>query len=150
MPLEMAWTRCNNTSLRIDIHQEWTRILLHTLLLRADHQYLNGQHLTCEVLIRVRAILTRRGILFIYKRIQVIISMPRADSGYTHNFMVKFWVFKDDESKSESKTNNRPWVCSLLVEGPHFARVEHAMSALGTLRKYWRTLTLVYGCMVVA
>ncbi len=62
--------------------------------------------------------------------IREIISMPRADSGYPHNFMVNSWVFKDDESKSEAKTNSGPRVCPLLVEGPHFACVEHAQCPL--------------------
>ncbi len=44
--------------------------------------------------------------------------------------MVNSWVFKDDESESESKTNNGPRVCLLLVEGPHFACVEHAQCPL--------------------
>ncbi len=51
--------------------------------------------------------------------------MLRADSGYPHNFMVNFWVFKDDQSESEVKTNSGPLVCVLLIEGPHFACVEH-------------------------
>ncbi len=62
--------------------------------------------------------------------IQEIISMLRADSGYPHIFMVNSWVFKDDESKSEAKTNSGPRVCPLLVEGPHFACVEHAQCPL--------------------
>ncbi len=52
--------------------------------------------------------------------------MPRADLGYPHNFMVNSYVFKEDESESEAKTNSRSRVCRLLVEGPHFACVEHA------------------------
>ncbi len=40
--------------------------------------------------------------------------------------MVKSWGFEDDESKSESITNSGPRMCSLLIEGPHFACVEHA------------------------
>ncbi len=69
---------------------------------------MNGQHLACEVLTRMYVFLTRCGLLFIYKIIKEIISMPRADSGYPHNFMVNSWVFKDDESESEAKTNNGP------------------------------------------
>ncbi len=61
---------------------EHVQIFLHTILLRADHQYLNGQHLACEVLTRMYVILNRSGLLFIYKMIQEIISIPRADSGY--------------------------------------------------------------------
>ncbi len=64
------------------------------------------------------------------KMIQEIISIPRADSGYLHNFMVNSWVFKDDESESEAKTNSGSWVCPLLVKGPHFACVEHAQCLL--------------------
>ncbi len=56
--------------------------------------------------------------------------MPRVDSGYPHNFMVNSWVFKDDESKSEVKTNSGPQVCPLLVKSPHFACVEHAQCPL--------------------
>ncbi len=58
--------------------------------------------------------------------------MPRVDSGYppTHIFMVNSWVFKDDESESEVKTNSRPRVCPLLVKGPHFAFAEHAQCPL--------------------
>ncbi len=70
-------------------------------------------------------ILTRSGLLFICKMIQEIISMPRADLGYPHNFRVKSWAFKDDESESDAKTNSGPRVCPLLVKGPHFAWVEH-------------------------
>ncbi len=91
---------------------------------------LNSQHLACEMLTRMYVILTRSGLLFIYKMIHEIVSMPRADSGYFHNFMVKSWVFKDDESKSEAKTNSVPWVCPFLVEGPHFACAEHAQCLL--------------------
>ncbi len=61
-------------------------------------------------------ILTRSGLLFMAKMIQEIISMLRADSGYPHNFMVNSWVFRDDESESEVKTNSGPGVCPLLVE----------------------------------
>ncbi len=47
-----------------------------------DHQYLNGQHLACKVLNRMYVILNKSRLLFIYKMIQEISSMPRADSGY--------------------------------------------------------------------
>ncbi len=40
------------------------------------------------------------------------ISMPKADLGHLHNFTVNSWVFKDDESESEAKTNSGPQVCS--------------------------------------
>ncbi len=79
---------------------------------------------------RIYVILTRSELLFIYKMIQEIISIPRADSGYSHNFMVNSWVFKDDESKSEVKTISRPRVCPLLVESPHFACVKPAQCPL--------------------
>ncbi len=46
-----------------------------------------------------------------YKMIQEIILMPRGDSGYPHNFGVNALVFKDDESKSEAKTNSGLQVC---------------------------------------
>ncbi len=65
-----------------------------------------------------------------YKMIREIISMPRADSCYLHNFMVNSWVFKGGEFESEVKTNSRPRVCLFLVEGPHFACVEHAQCPL--------------------
>ncbi len=41
--------------------------------------------------------------------------MPRADSGYPYNFEVNSWVFKDDESKTEAKTNSGHRVCLLSV-----------------------------------
>ncbi len=63
---------------------------------------------------------------FMYKMIREIVSMPRADSGYPHNFMVRSWVFKDDESESDTKTNSRYRVCPLLAW-----RV-HAQSLLST------------------
>ncbi len=75
-------------------------------------------------------ILTRVELLFIYKIIQEIISMPKTDPDYPHNFMVNSWVFKGDESESEVKTNSGPPVCLLLVERPHFACVEHAQCPL--------------------
>ncbi len=57
-----------------------------------------GQHLAREVLTRVYMILTRSGLLFIFKTVREITSIPRADLGYPHNFRVDFCVFKDDES----------------------------------------------------
>ncbi len=56
--------------------------------------------------------------------------MPRADSGYLHNFMVSSWVFKGDESESDVKTNSGPRVRPFLVEGPHFTCVERAQCPL--------------------
>ncbi len=119
-----------HTHTRVNSPQGWTRIFLHTLLLRADHQYLNGQHLACEVLTTVYVILTRSEFLFVYKMIPEIISVSRADSGYPHNFMVDSWVFKDGESESVAKTNSGPRVCPLLVKSLHFACVEHAQFPL--------------------
>ncbi len=72
--------------------------------------------------------------------------MPRADSGYPHNFMINSWVFKGNESESEVKTNSGPRVCLLLVEGPHFACVEHAECPLLAHRvsTYSRTHTCAH------
>ncbi len=56
--------------------------------------------------------------------------MPRVDFGYPHNFIVDSWVFKDEESESEAKTNSGPRACPLLVESPHFTCVEHAQCPL--------------------
>ncbi len=50
-------------------------------------------------------ILTKSGLLFMHKMIREIMSMPRVDSGYHHNFGASSWVFKDDKSKTEAKTN---------------------------------------------
>ncbi len=69
---------------------------------------MNGQHLACEVLTRMYVILTRSEFLFMYKMVQEIIPIPRADSGYPDNFTVDSWVFKGDESESEVKTNSGP------------------------------------------
>ncbi len=60
-------------------------------------------------------VLTKNGLSFVYRMIHEIVSMPTADSGYPHNFLVNSWVFKDDESKSDAKTNSRHRVCLLLV-----------------------------------
>ncbi len=62
--------------------------------------------------------------------IQEIISMPRVDSCYLHNFMVNFWVSKDDESESDAKTNSRHRVYLLLVGSPLLAWSVHAQSPL--------------------
>ncbi len=79
----------------------------YTLLERADHQYLNGLHLTWESRTGMCEVLTKSRLSFMYKMIQEIISMPRVDSAYSHNFMIYCWVFKDDESKTDAKTNSR-------------------------------------------
>ncbi len=75
-------------------------------------------------------VLTMSGLSFMVKMIREIISMPRADSGYLHNFMVNFWVFKDDESESDAKTNSRHRVCLLLVGSLLLAWRVHAQSPL--------------------
>ncbi len=59
-------------------------------------------------------VLTKCGLSFMVKMIREIILMPRADSGYPHNFMVYSWVFKGDEYESDAKTNSRHRVCSRL------------------------------------
>ncbi len=104
---------------------------------------MNGQHLACEVLTRMCVILTRRGLLFLHKMIQEIISMLRADSGCPHNFMVDSWVFKDDDSESEAKTNSGHRIMSAL--GPkstlRMCRTR-TMSAIGALCKCTHTHTL--------
>ncbi len=64
------------------------------------------------------------------KMIREIISMPVAESGYHHNFMVNSWVFKDDESESDAKTNSRHRVCLLLVGSPLLAWRVLAQSSL--------------------
>ncbi len=89
-----------------------------------------SQHLACEVLTRMHVNLPRSELLFIHKMVREIIFVPRVDSGYPHNFMVDSWVFKDDESESEAKTNRGSRVCPLLVESPHFACVEYAQCLL--------------------
>ncbi len=89
---------------------KWVPKKIFTYGLNSD-----GQHLACEVLTRMYVILSRSELLFIYKMVQEIISIPKADSGYPHNFMVNSWVFKDDESKSDAKTNSRHRVCLHLV-----------------------------------
>ncbi len=49
---------------------------------------LNSQHLACEVRTRMYEVLTKSGLSFVYKMIREIISVPRVDSGYSHNFWV--------------------------------------------------------------
>ncbi len=83
---------------RTDVH-------LHILLEKADHQYLNGRHLACEVWTEMYEGLTKSGLSFIDKMIREIISMPRVDSGFLHNYSVNSDVFKDDEFKTEAKTD---------------------------------------------
>ncbi len=56
--------------------------------------------------------------------------MPRADSGYPHNFIVNSWVFKDDEFESDAKTNSRHRMCLFLVGSPLLAWRVHAQSPL--------------------
>ncbi len=64
------------------------------------------------------------------KMIREIISMPRADLGHPHNFIVNSWVFMDDESESDAKINSRHGVCLLLVGSPLLAWRIHAQSPL--------------------
>ncbi len=45
-----------------------------------------------------------------------------------HNFMVNSWVFKDDESETDAKSNSRHRVCLLLVGSPLLAWRVHAQS----------------------
>ncbi len=54
--------------------------------------------------------------------------MLRTDSGYPDNFMVNSWVFKDDESESDAKTNSKHRVCLLVVGSPLLAWRVHIMS----------------------
>ncbi len=68
--------------------------LTHFTANKGGPQYLNAQHLACEVLTRMYVILTRSELLFMYKMVQEIISMPRADSGYPHNFYGRFLSFE--------------------------------------------------------
>ncbi len=56
--------------------------------------------------------------------------MRRVDSGYPYNFRVYSWVFKNDESETEAKTNRGHWVCLLLVGSPPCT--EHAQCLLLT------------------
>ncbi len=121
IPPECIYTHTHIHTYMQLLHQERTSIFLHTLLESADHQYFNGQHLACEVRTGMREVLTKSGLSFTYKIIQEILSTPRADSGYPHNFMVDFRVFKDDESKSDARTNSRHRVCLPLVGSPLLA-----------------------------
>ncbi len=91
-------------------------------------------------------VLTKNGLSFIHKMIQEIISLPRADSGYPHNFMVNSWVFKDDESESDDKINSRHRVCLLLVESPLLAWRVHAQSPLLAHCINTHTPTLIVPC----
>ncbi len=50
--------------------------------------------------------------------------MPKVDSSNPQSFGVNFWVFKDDESETEAKTNSGHRVCPLL------ACTEHALCSL--------------------
>ncbi len=80
-------------------------------------------------------VLTKSGLSFVYKIIREIISISRADPDYPHHFMVNSWVFKDDESESDAKTNSRHRVCLLLVGSPLLAWT-CTKSVLGTLCKH--------------
>ncbi len=107
---------------------------LNTLLERAGHQYLNGQHLACEMRTVMYEVLTKGGLSFMYKMIREIISMPRADSGYAHNFRVNSCVFKDDEYETEAETNSGYRVYLLLVRSLLLACTEHAQHPLFACR----------------
>ncbi len=102
----------------------------YTSLERANHQYLNGQHLACEVRTGMYVTLTESRTSFIYKMIREIISMPRAEPGYPHNFGVNSLVFKDDKYKTEAKTNSGHRVCQFLVRSPLLACIEHSQCPL--------------------
>ncbi len=95
-------------------------------------KYLNGQHLACKVWIGMGEILTKSGLSLMYKMIREIILIPREDSGYLHNFMVNSWVFKNNASESDAKTNSRHRVCLLLVGSPLLAWRVNAQSPLLT------------------
>ncbi len=56
--------------------------------------------------------------------------MRRANSGYSHNFGVSSWVFKEDESETEAKTNGGHRVYLLLVGSTLLACTEHAQRPL--------------------
>ncbi len=58
--------------------------------------------------------------------------MQRADAGYTYNFRVNYVAFKDDESKTEAKTNSGHRVCPFLIRSSLLACTEHAQSPLFT------------------
>ncbi len=88
------------------------------------------EHLACEVRSGMCEVLTKRRFSFMAKMIREIISVLRADSGYPHNFMVTSRVFKNDESKSDAKTNSRHRVCLFLVGSMLLAWRVHAESAL--------------------
>ncbi len=75
-------------------------------------------------------VLTKCRLSFMYKMIQEIISVPRVDWGYLHNFMVNPWVFKDDASETDAKTNSRHRVCPLLVGSPFVTWRVQAQSPL--------------------
>ncbi len=52
------------------------------------------------------------------------------EAGYPHNFRVDCGVFKDDESKTEAKTNNGHRVCLLFVRSLLLACTEHVQIPL--------------------
>ncbi len=89
-------------------------------------------------------VLTKSGLSFMVKMIQEIISMSRTHLGYPHNFMVNSWVFKNDESESDAKTNSRHRVCLLLVGSPLLAWRVHSQSLL--LAHYVNTFPLTSTC----
>ncbi len=128
--------RCCGTRMLIcTCHQERTQIFIHTVLERADHQYLNGQHLVCEVQTEIYEVLTKNGLSFMYKMIHGIISMPRADSA-TPIILVSILGFsKMMRPNLKPKPTAdiecvRSWseVCSWHGECMHKVRSWHVMS----------------------
>ncbi len=113
-----------------------TWIFLHTLLERVNHQYLNGQHLACEVRTEMCEILTKSGLSFMVKMIREIISIPRADSGYPHNSMVNSWVLVRIWCQNQQQTSSvsaRGWKSTLGMESTC------TESALGTSCQHTHT-----------
>ncbi len=76
--------------------------------------------------------------------------MPRTDSGYPRNFMVNSWIFQDDESESDAKTNSRQRVTALGWKSALGIESTCTESVLGTLcqHKYTCLYTQIYAwCM---
>ncbi len=89
-------------------------------------------------------VLTKGELPFVYKIIREIISMLRVDSGYSHNFGVNSWVFKDHRSETEAKTKSGHWVCPLLVRSLPLACTEHAQRPLLACRQRAKNPTQVH------
>ncbi len=73
--------------------------------------------------------------------------MSRENSDYLYNFGINSLVFKDDESKTEAKTNSGHRVCPLLVGSPILAYTEHAQRPLSAycVSTYTHTHTFHHG-----